>query len=50
MSSIPLSRNPADLNPKKMKFAEHAGIGLPEDEIRSITTGKFPLWHKKTDN
>ena len=35
---------------RKMKFAEQAGIGLPEDEIRSITTGRFPLWHKKTDN
>ena len=31
---------------RKMKFAEQAGIGLPEEEIRSITCGRFPFWHK----
>jgi multimeric flavodoxin WrbA len=32
---------------KKIKFAEQAGVGVPDDEIRSITCGKFPLWYKK---
>lgn len=32
---------------RKMEFAEQHGIGVPEDEIRSITCGRFPLWHKK---
>jgi hypothetical protein len=33
---------------RKMKFAELAGVGLPEREIRSITCGRYPLWHKKS--
>ncbi|MFC1859570.1 flavodoxin family protein [Thermodesulfobacteriota bacterium] len=32
---------------RKMKFAEQHGIGLPENETRSITCGRYPLWHKK---
>jgi hypothetical protein len=32
-----------------MRFAEQAGIGVPENEIRSITTGRFPYWHKKAN-
>jgi multimeric flavodoxin WrbA len=29
---------------KKMKYADAAGIGIPPEEQRSITCGKFPLW------
>jgi len=32
---------------RKIKFADQAGVGLPDDEIRSITCGKYPLWFKK---
>lgn len=32
---------------RKIKYAEQAAVGVPEDEIRSITCGKFALWHKK---
>jgi multimeric flavodoxin WrbA len=32
---------------RKIKFADQAGVGLPDDEIRSITCGKYPLWHKR---
>ena len=35
---------------RKMKFAEQAGIGFPEDEIRSITTGRISFVAQKTDN
>ena len=34
---------------RKIKYADQAGVGLPENEIRSITGGRFPFWHKKTD-
>ncbi len=30
---------------KKIKYANEAKIGLPPKEERSITCGKFPLWH-----
>lgn len=32
---------------RKIKFADQAGVSLPDDEIRSITCGKYPLWFKK---
>jgi multimeric flavodoxin WrbA len=32
---------------RKIKFADNAGVGLPDDELRSATTGKYPLWFKK---
>ena len=32
---------------KKIRFANDAGVGLPIEEERSITCGKFPLWHKR---
>lgn len=32
---------------RKIKFADQAGVGLPENEIRSITCGRFPFWDKK---
>ena len=32
---------------RKIKFANQAGVGLPDEEIRSITCGKYPLWVKK---
>lgn len=31
---------------RKIKFADQAGVGLPDSEIRSITCGKYPLWKK----
>ena len=34
---------------RKIKFADQAGVGLPESEIRSITCGRFSFWHKKTE-
>jgi multimeric flavodoxin WrbA len=30
---------------KKIKYANLAGVGLPPQEERSITCGKFPHWH-----
>ncbi len=30
---------------KKIKYANEAKIGLPPKEERSVTCGKFPLWH-----
>jgi multimeric flavodoxin WrbA len=35
---------------RKMKFAELAGVGVPENEIRSITCGRYPLWHKRSSD
>ncbi|MFC1858472.1 flavodoxin family protein [Thermodesulfobacteriota bacterium] len=32
---------------RKMKFADQHGVVAPDNEIRSITCGRFPLWHKK---
>jgi multimeric flavodoxin WrbA len=32
---------------KKIKYANDAKIGLPPEEERSITGGKFPLWHQR---
>lgn len=32
---------------RMIKFADKADVGLPEDEIRSITCGRYPLWHKE---
>ena len=32
---------------RKMKFADQAGVGVPDNEIRSITCGRFPHLHKK---
>ena len=32
---------------KKIKYANDAKIGLPPEEERSITCGKFPLWHQR---
>ena len=32
---------------RKMKFADMHGVGLPENEIRSITCGRYPFWHKR---
>lgn len=32
---------------RKIKFADQASVGMPENEIRSITYGKFPHWYKK---
>jgi len=32
---------------RKIKFANQAGVGMPADEIRSITCGRFPLWQNK---
>lgn len=29
---------------RKMRFAEMAGVGVPVEDIRSITCGKFPHW------
>ena len=34
---------------RKMKFAEEAGVGLPDKEIRSITCGRYPAWYKKSE-
>jgi len=34
---------------RKMKFADEAGVGVPENEIRSITCGRYPLWHKRRE-
>jgi len=34
---------------RKMKFATDAGVGLPKEEIRSITCGRFPFWGKAQD-
>ena len=34
---------------RKMKFAEEAGVGLPDKEIRSITCGRYPAWHKQSE-
>jgi multimeric flavodoxin WrbA len=31
----------------KMKYADAAHIGLPPEEQRSITCGKFPLWERR---
>ena len=31
---------------RKIKFAGDAGVGVPENEIRSITCGRYPRWHK----
>ena len=31
----------------KLKYADIAGIGLPPEEQRSITCGKFPLWQQR---
>jgi multimeric flavodoxin WrbA len=33
---------------RMIKFADQAGVGIPESETRSITCGRYPLWHKKT--
>jgi len=30
---------------KKIKYATDCGVGLPPEEERSITCGKFPLWN-----
>jgi len=30
---------------KKIKYANLAGVGIAPEEDRSITCGKFPLWH-----
>jgi len=32
---------------RKMKFAGDAGIGMPDEEIRSITCGRFPFWRQQ---
>jgi hypothetical protein len=32
---------------KKIRYANDANVGLPPEEERSITCGKFPLWHKR---
>jgi len=32
---------------KKIKYANEANVGLPPEEERSITCGKFPLWHQR---
>jgi multimeric flavodoxin WrbA len=29
---------------KKIKYANEAGVGMPAEQQRSITCGKFPLW------
>ncbi len=33
---------------RKMKFADQAGVGLPDNEIRSITCGRYPHLHKRS--
>jgi multimeric flavodoxin WrbA len=32
---------------RKIKFANQAGVGLPDSELRSITCGRFPHLHKQ---
>jgi len=32
---------------RKIRFADEAGVDFPDNEIRSITCGRFPLWYKK---